>query len=51
MIINAVETVRLSEHPNLLWVRLHTDDGLTGLGETYFGAGSSEADAIHRISR
>lgn len=50
MNINAVETVRLASHPNLLWVRIHTDDGITGLGETYFGAGPCEADVHERIA-
>jgi len=48
--INAVETLRLTDHPNLLWVRIHTEDGLTGLGETYFGASTSEADVHDRIA-
>ncbi|WP_422038582.1 mandelate racemase/muconate lactonizing enzyme family protein [Roseibium sp.] len=50
MKIEAVETLRLAEHPNLLWVRIHTSDGLTGLGETYFGAGPCEADVHDRIA-
>ena len=50
MRIEVVETLRLGDHPNLLWVRVHTDAGLTGLGETYFGAGSSEADIHDRIA-
>jgi len=50
MRIEAVETLRLGDHPNLLWVRVHTDAGLTGLGETYFGAGPSEADVHDRIA-
>lgn len=50
MKIAAIETVRLERHPNLLWVRIHTSDGLTGLGETYFGAGPSEADIHDRIA-
>ncbi len=50
MRIEAVETLRLGDHPNLLWVRVHTEDGLTGLGETYFGASSSEADVHDRIA-
>ena len=50
MRIEAVETLRLGDHPNLLWVRVHTDAGLTGLGETYFGAGPSEADIHDRIA-
>lgn len=50
MKIKAVETLRLKEHPNLVWVRIHTDSGLTGLGETYFGAGPVEADIHDRIA-
>jgi galactonate dehydratase len=33
--ITAVETVLDPEHPILMWVRLHTDAGLIGLGETF----------------
>jgi galactonate dehydratase len=43
MKITAVETVRLGEFPNLVWVRLKTDEGLTGLGETFMGAAAVEA--------
>jgi len=43
MKITAVETVRLGEFPNLIWVRLRTDEGLTGLGETFMGAAAVEA--------
>lgn len=43
MKITKVETVRLGEFPNLLWVRLHTDEGLVGLGETFMGAAAVEA--------
>ncbi len=50
MKITAVETLRLADHPNLLWVRIHADNGLTGLGETYFGAGPCEADVHDRIA-
>lgn len=46
----AVETLRLTAHPNILWVLLHTDEGLTGLGETWFGAGAVEADIHDRIA-
>jgi galactonate dehydratase len=37
-----VETLRLAEFPNLVWLRLHTDEGLAGLGETSFAAESVE---------
>lgn len=38
MRITALETIQLGEFPNLCFVRLHTDGGLVGLGETFFGA-------------
>lgn len=43
MKITAVETVRLQEFANLCWVRLHTNEGLVGLGETFLGAAAVEA--------
>jgi L-alanine-DL-glutamate epimerase-like enolase superfamily enzyme len=43
MKITAIETVRLDEFPNLLWLHVHTDDGLVGLGETFFMAKTVEA--------
>ncbi|WP_433892655.1 mandelate racemase/muconate lactonizing enzyme family protein [Streptomyces sp. CA-111067] len=43
MKITAVETIRPRVQPNLLFVRLHTDDGRTGLGESFFGARTVEA--------
>jgi galactonate dehydratase len=38
MKITALETVQLKELPNIIWVQLHTDAGLIGLGETFRGA-------------
>ena len=35
MKIVGVETLQAAEYGNLVWVRLHTDDGLIGLGETF----------------
>ena len=49
MKITALETIQLGEFPNLVWVRVRTDEGLVGLGETFFGA-SSVAAYIHRIA-
>ena len=43
MRITALETIRLGEFANLVWVRLHTDEGLVGLGETFMGASAVEA--------
>ena len=36
MRIRAIETIRVQERPNLLWVEVHTDEGITGLGETFY---------------
>lgn len=43
MKITKLETVRIAERQNLLWILVHTDDGITGLGETFFGAETVEA--------
>lgn len=43
MQITAIETIRIAERPNLLWIEVHTDEGITGLGETFFGAATVEA--------
>ena len=43
MKITALETIRNAEFPNLLWLHIHTDEGLSGLGETFFGAQAVEA--------
>lgn len=43
MKITGVETLRIEEFPNLLWVRIETDAGIQGIGETYFGARAVEA--------
>ena len=50
MKITQVETLRSTEHENVLWVRIHTDEGLTGLGETFFGAQAVEA-YIHEFAQ
>lgn len=43
MKITKLETLRLAEFPKIIWVRLHTDEGLAGLGETSYAAASVEA--------
>jgi L-alanine-DL-glutamate epimerase-like enolase superfamily enzyme len=43
MKITSIETLRTEEFANVLWVRVHTDQGLIGLGETFYGAASVEA--------
>ena len=46
MKITRLETIRSSEHPNLLWLRIHTDAGHVGLGETFYIPGAVES-VIH----
>ncbi|MGD2141545.1 MAG: mandelate racemase/muconate lactonizing enzyme family protein, partial [Burkholderiales bacterium] len=36
MKINEIKTINLEEFPNVLWVQVHTDEGVTGLGETFY---------------
>jgi galactonate dehydratase len=43
MRITAIETIRLAEFANLLFVQVHTDEGHVGLGETFFGPQAVEA--------
>lgn len=43
MKITKLETIRIAERPNLLWLQVYTDEGLVGLGETFFGAKAVEA--------
>jgi L-alanine-DL-glutamate epimerase-like enolase superfamily enzyme len=50
MKIVAVETLRIERRPNLVWVRLRTDEGITGLGESWFGSATVEADVHARIA-
>ncbi len=38
MRITRLETIQLEEFPNLTYLRIHTDEGLIGLGETHNGA-------------
>jgi L-alanine-DL-glutamate epimerase-like enolase superfamily enzyme len=43
MRIARVETLRLASFPQVLWVEVTTECGLTGLGETFFAPGAVEA--------
>ncbi|MBT5185601.1 MAG: mandelate racemase/muconate lactonizing enzyme family protein [Kordiimonadaceae bacterium] len=49
MKITHIETIRSSEHPNILWIEIHTDESITGVGETFFGAAAVEA-YIHEFA-
>ena len=42
-LVTALRTLRIAERPNLIWVELETDDGRTGLGESFRGAQAVEA--------
>jgi len=46
MRITTIETIQLKQHPQTLWVQVHTDGGLVGLGETFY-APAVVAAAIH----
>ncbi len=48
MKVTAIETVRLDDFPNLLWAQVHTDEGLVGLGEVFYGVAAAEAH-IHDV--
>ena len=50
MKITALETLRTEEFSNVLWVRVHTDEGTIGLGETFYGAGAVEAHIHDTLS-
>ena len=50
MKISTIETIRVAEFPNLLWVQVHTDEGITGLGETFYGPAAAEAHIHETIS-
>jgi L-alanine-DL-glutamate epimerase-like enolase superfamily enzyme len=46
--ITALRTIRIHERPNLIWVEVETDEGLTGLGESFRGTQAVEA-ALHEL--
>lgn len=48
MKVTAIETIRSEEFPNILWVQVQTDEGITGLGETFYGPASAEGH-IHGL--
>lgn len=47
LIVDRIETIRVPEHPNTIWVQVHAG-GLIGLGETYYLAGAVES-VIHEL--
>ena len=44
MKITAIETIQAAEFSNLVWVRVETDEGIVGLGETFR---NPEATAVY----
>lgn len=50
MKITAVETLQFTGFAeNQLWVQIHTDDGLIGLGETFYNP-STVAAYVHEVA-
>jgi len=43
MKITAVETLRLGQFGNVVWVLIKTDENITGRGEPFLGAAAVEA--------
>ena len=41
--IKSLRTIRIAERPNLIWVEITTDEGITGIGEAFRGAAAVEA--------
>jgi galactonate dehydratase len=50
MKITSIETLRLDRFPQQLWIQVHTDEGLTGLGETCIGPLTVEAHVHETIA-
>ncbi len=48
MKIVKIETVHVAEFANILFVRIHTDSGLIGLGETYYTPDATRA-FVHEV--
>src|SRR4051794_809015 len=49
MKIARLETLRIEEFPNLLWLRVHSDEGPVGLGETFMAPRTVEA-YLHEVA-
>jgi galactonate dehydratase len=48
MKIAKLETLRIEEFPNLLWLSVHSDEGIVGLGETFLMPRTVEA-YLHEV--
>jgi L-alanine-DL-glutamate epimerase-like enolase superfamily enzyme len=47
--ITCLRTIRIAERPNLLWVEIETDEGLTGLGESFRGVAVVEGQLHEQV--
>lgn len=46
MKITQIETIRVKAHPQIIWVQVHTDAGIVGLGESWYAPTVIQA-AVH----
>ena len=49
MKITALETVNVEAYPQITFVLVHTDEGLVGLGDTFFGTASIQT-YVHEVA-
>ena len=49
MKITALETVHVEAYPQITFVQIHTDEGLLGLGDTFFGSAAVQT-YVHEIA-
>ncbi|MEX0761003.1 MAG: mandelate racemase/muconate lactonizing enzyme family protein [Dehalococcoidia bacterium] len=50
MKITSIETIRVGWYPRPVWVQVHTDEGLVGLGETTVSPAAAEAVIHHDLA-
>ena len=48
--VTALRTIRIAERANLLWLEIETDEGLTGLGESFRGSQAVEAVVHEQVA-
>jgi L-alanine-DL-glutamate epimerase-like enolase superfamily enzyme len=48
--VTALRTICIAERANLLWLEIETDEGLTGLGESFRGAQAVEAVVHEQVA-
>ncbi len=50
MKITRVRTIQAPEQPHILWLQVHTDEGIVGLGETYHNAHAIRAMLVQEFA-